>query len=105
MFEIFQRVLGNGAVDDGSGIGHDDVDAPKLVDGVLEQPDDLCLVADVCLDGDCRSAAVPDVCDHGIGGLLIMAVVDNNVEAVGCQPPADFATDCAGATGDDCCPG
>ncbi len=87
---------GHGGVPDGRRITDEGVEATEAFLGHLEELAQFVGVAHVSTDGDGAAArCFFDVCDDFGRGLGVIAVVDDDVEAVGGEPVGDGAADAA----------
>ena len=82
------------------GVVHDDADRAELVTGPGEQRLDRRAVADVGTDADGLAAGLPHERD-GLGGHRLVAVVDDDLVALGGEREADGPTDAVRGPGDE----
>ncbi|GAA1010370.1 hypothetical protein GCM10009564_28240 [Streptomyces thermogriseus] len=99
--QLRQIQFGDGRQTHPAGRVDDDVDAPELGLGGVEEHRHLLFVGDVGPYGDGPAAGCGDLLDGGLGTVLAAGVSDHDGEAVGGQPGRRRTADPAGAAGDD----
>ncbi len=98
---VFVARVGERAEGGDAGIVDEHVDGSEFRFGALEEVGDCLWVGDIGAERQRPAAGRRDGRNHlfGLGGIC--RIIDDGLEAIGCEPPGDRRTDAPGCAGDD----
>src|SRR5271165_89697 len=80
----------------------EDIDGAEPLDGGIDHPRDILDLADIGADRHCVATGFPDGLHDGVGGLLVLQTVHQDVRAFGPESFGNAAAEATTAAGNEC---